>query len=189
MSNTEDSKSPIETLQEAASALKREANALTGFGHAKFVGQVDALYEIADSLKGIAEGLMWVGGPLKWIAAPLERTAAAMTKLTPADMSENKNALGATAGALRKAACVALHKPLAQYEVLGRLKRIEELLPVKVRGRYDLDSGRCYLTLVLQEAAEALEAGITSQLEEISSQCLQEVVVAIKKVTKDEPSA
>ena len=102
MSNTEDSKSPLDALQEAAAELEREAtplaknnpDTLTRIHHA------GTLHEAADSLTQVAKGLQWIG--LRWVPEPLKRTAAALMKMTPADMTEG--ALSTTADALDAAA-------------------------------------------------------------------------------------
>ena len=105
MSNTEDSKSPIKTLQEAAEALKREAEPLDLSDREISTRRIilaTTLQETADGLKRLAKGLKWIG--LRWVPEPLKRTAVALMKLTPADIAEGAEALSKAAAALRAAA-------------------------------------------------------------------------------------
>ena len=194
MCNTEDTKSPIEALEEAAGALEREAKALNGnaIGSIEAVKNAAALNPTAVGLKRIAEGLRWIAGPLEWIAEPLERTGEALMKLTPADIAEvseavqdeNVNALDKAANALDETAgaleCCLLSRIIPMpNESLKKLERIEKALKV--------EPGTLYRVIpdYLNRVAHAVGAPKPETLKAAAAH-LDEVATAIEKAKADE---
>ena len=189
---TEDSKSPIEVLEEAAAALQREAKPLAGAdiqAVKQLVERVSLLKEIADSLETISKGLGWLDQPLGWIAHPLERTAAALQKLPIADLvkpeilSGTANALDTTSRAVRE-----------DLMVCGwdRQAALEDALKdsLEAMGRRHITSGLGYIAGTLQQAAEALRKDEPNDLWAAARE-LTKVATAIDKAMKseDKPSA
>ena len=152
--NTKDSKSPLQTLQEAAAALNREASTLAGNGSARVILGVKAVREAAPSLQQLAKVLGWIGEPLEWIAKPLQRTAAALMELTPADLAE-KEAMREAADAIGVAAeAVRGSESLLSDEGEQKLK----VLPVATR--HDKNA-LISISVALKETATFLEGNVS----------------------------
>ena len=148
--NTKDSKSPIETLQEAAAALSREASTLAAYGSAKVILEVKAVRAAAASLQQLAEVLGWIDESLEWIAKPLQRTAAALMELTPADVAEKEVSV---AGEALRAAANAVKESASPTSPTG-VERVR-LLPVAM----PTDSSIFHsIAIALDEAATFLQA-------------------------------
>ena len=190
MSSTEDTKSPVEALKEAAEALERESRPLADAdldSLRRDVKRAAVLNEIADGLKRLSKGLRWIAEPLEWISKPLKRTAAALAKLTPADLAEAEEALSATAEALVTTAravggSLLDHGPMP-VEYYRKLEKIGNVLPGHM---YSI--GHPPMNLIsrtLNQTAEAVRIDDSSHLMAASDR-LGAIAEAIEKAKADE---
>ena len=190
MSSTEDTKSPIEALTEAAEVLKRETSPLTGEGsevHRK-VKQAVGLKKLAANLKRVANGLRWIDEPLGWVGEPLERTAAALIKLTPADLAEAKIALEVTADGLKMVAEAVsglgiINGTCATKKLDGIEKNLPEWLPEQLRRLRPM----VLISNVLKQASDALRSDYLEDWENAYNY-LEVIATAIENAKAAEPA-
>ena len=187
MNNTEDGKGPLDELQKAAEALKREVDPLAQDDPATAtkILLAGALQETADDLKRLAKGLEWLG--LRWVPEPLKRTAEALTKLTPADIAEDEKALSTAADALL-ATAGAMNELLVEDTIGGpaKLELLWRSLGVRHRSAMDAIVGSLTKTAKAVGSASSAdqEAAISALL--AASRRLQGTTQAIEEAKAKE---
>ena len=184
--NTKDPRSPLETLQETAAALKREAGALAKDDPATDmrIRHIGALKETAVDLKRLAKGLKWIG--LRWVPVPLKRTAAALMKLTPADIAEGEKALIAASAALDATASAAMNEQLLLGEGLERLEEVRLCLGMDHLSVLGSINSSLKRTAAAVTRASSAGHEIASSDLEVASSHLREIVNAIKEAKAKE---